>query len=237
MSIDTDVTPALHPDNVHALPGYEEHKAYLAPVETAFSEAYEGLSSVHNARRKARTNPTWNEASQIIHVAQYAEKVQDRVARIIDSTADNLNKGIKALDEMLAGPLEQQSGAGSINQEIRAFVRELSTEERAKFMSEALKRKDARSLTAVLGGPPFLSGLSEVEHGIYLRNYNISRAPDVAKRLESMKAARDLLNERSPLLLKEVEKAIGSDWKKVQRLRQAKSEAEKAFVLKDESVI
>lgn len=235
MSIDTDVTPALHPQNVQALPGYGEHKAYLAPVETAFSEAYEGLRSIHNARRKARTNPTWNEASQIIHVALFAEKVQDRVSRTIDSTADNLNKGIKALDEMLAGPLEQQAGAGTINQEIRSHTKALSNEDRVKFISGAVKRGDTKTLTAVLGAPAYLSGLSDVEHHHHLRAYNISRAPDVAKRLEAMKAARDLLHERAPLLFKEIEKGIGSNWQKVQRLRQAKSEAEQAFVLKDDA--
>lgn len=49
--IDTRVTPALHPDNVKQVEGYDERTApYVSLAETAFSDAYLGIGQVHSAR-------------------------------------------------------------------------------------------------------------------------------------------------------------------------------------------
>ena len=46
-----------------------------------------------------------------------------------------------------------------------------------------------------------------------------------------MQTAYDMLNKRSGLVMGEIEKAIGTDWRTVQRLKQATAESEKAFIL------
>lgn len=72
--IDARITPTLHPDNVASIEGFDDQTApYLAPTMTAFSTAYEGIRAVHEAREKAKTNPTWNEAHQIIHTDDFAQ--------------------------------------------------------------------------------------------------------------------------------------------------------------------
>lgn len=83
--IDARITPTLHPDNVASIDGFDEQTApYLAPTMTAFSTAYEGIRSVHEAREKAKTNPTWNEAHQIIHTDDFAQKHLARITKSFD---------------------------------------------------------------------------------------------------------------------------------------------------------
>ena len=75
-------------------------------------------------------------------------------------------------------------------------------------MRELNEKNDERSLTAILGGPAYLSGLSDVEHAHYLRQYRERKHPAEAKRLRLMQAAHALLEERGPLVFDAVEVAV-----------------------------
>lgn len=234
MSIHANVTPSLHPDNLKAIEDYDDHTGpYINAAVEAFSTAYEGLAAVHTARAAADKNPTMNEAGKLLMVAQFAGKQQDQIGRKFDSAMLNLTKAIKATDEMLQGPLEQQAGAGTINEEIRRHVKGMDRPAREKFLREARERSDIKTLTAILGAPSFLSGCSDAEHAHYLRQHHEQKNPDAARRLSVMRKAHAMLEERGGLVHKEVEKAIGASWKKVQKLKEARDESEKAFIVKD----
>jgi hypothetical protein len=69
--------------------------------------------------------------------------------------------------------------------------------------------------------------------GTLLRLYREKTNPALAQRLRAMQGAKALLDDRSGLLHSELEKAVGLAPHKVQQLRNAKSAAEQAFVLKD----
>jgi len=232
-SISTKVTPALHPDNVKQIEGYDDETALvLGPTETAFSEAYEGIQKVHEARDKAKTNPTWNEAMQIIHTQDLADKVFARVAKGFDSTRARLEQGIAHLEGELSQPVTSRAAA-PIAAEIRAHVKTLPTGKLHSFIQEALDNGDHDTVTAVLGAPAYLSGLTPEFQKTYLRFYHERQSPDKAKRLKAMQGAKALIEERAGLVFKEMEKAVGVAPHKVKLLRDAKTAAEQAFVLKD----
>jgi hypothetical protein len=227
------VSPSLHPDNVKALPDYDDDTAaVLAPTETAFSEAYEGLLKVHDAREKAKTNPTWNEAQQVIHTQELADKVFARVAKAMDGTRANLEKGIAHLEQELTQPVTSRAAA-PIAAEIRAHVKSLPTSKLHSFIQNAIDTDDHDTVTAVLGAPPYLSGLTPEFQKTYLRFYRERTEPDKAKRLRAMQGAKAMIEERGGLVFKELEKAVGMPPHKVKKLREAKTAAEQAFVLKD----
>ncbi len=231
--VDTRVTPALHPLNVKEVDGYDETTApYLGSVETAFSEAYLGIGQVHTAREKARANPTWNEAQQVIATDDLAQKVFSRVARQFDSAKANLDKSIAALDEQLTAPVVAKAGQ-SVAAEIRAHTKALGTTERVGFLRQAMANGDHMTVSAVLGAPSYLSGLDPSMQQTLTRMYHEQAAPDVAKRVRAMKGARDLIEQRGGLVFKEIEKAVGMAPHKVSALRTAKNAAEQAFILRD----
>lgn len=233
LEVSTKVTPALHPDNVKALDGYGDDTApYLGPVVTAFSEAYEGVKAVWNAKQQAAKNPTWNEAQQVIQVDDFATKKLRVITKHFDNALSNLSKSVEAIEQQLSTPL-QQSGNSALAAEIRAHVKTLDAEQRYQFLTDAHQAGDHITLSAVLAAPGYLSGITEVERQTRTRMYHEANAPAVAKRLKVMKAARAMIEERGGLVFSQMEKAIGAPAQKVKALREAKSQAEAAFILND----
>lgn len=232
-NIETRISPSLHPDNVKSIDGYDDQTApYLGPTMTAFSTAYEGVRAVWSAREAAALNPTWNEAMQRIHTDDFAQKHFAKISKSFDVTRSNLVKGIAMLEQQLAAPIESKAAA-SIAGEIRAFVREMPTEKRHAFIQQALDAADHVTLGAVLGSPPYLSGLDTNFQSLYVRHYHEHNSPEIAQRLKAMKGAKQMIEERAGLVFKELEKAVGAPPHMAQALRQAKTNAEKAFVLQD----
>jgi hypothetical protein len=231
--IHTQVTPALHPENVKQIDGYDsETEAVLAPTLNAFDEAYQGIAKVHEAREQAKANPTWNEATQVIATDDYAQKMFARIAKGFDSTRANLEKGISHLEGELTQPVESKA-AGTIAAEVRAHFKGLATGERMKLIQQAIDDGDHTVATAVLGAPAILSGIDANMQKTLTRMYHERHNPAMAKRLKAMQGAKALIEERAGLVFKELEKAVGAPPHKAKALREAKTAAEKAFVMQD----
>lgn len=232
-NIDIRVTPALHPDNVMEIDGYDsETEAILAPTVTAFDEAYRAIGSVHTAREKAKTNPTWNEAQQIIQTDDFAQKQFARIAKGFDSVRGHLEKGIASIEKELSAPVESKA-AHTVATEIRGHLKGLTTDDRMKVIRQAIDEGDHIVATAALGAPAMLSGFDPKMQAVLLRMYHERHNPQSAKRLKVMQAARALIEERGGLVFKELEKAVGAPPQKAKALREAKTAAEKHFVFKD----
>lgn len=231
--IDSRVSASLHPMNVEKIDGYDDDTApVLGHVLTAFSEAYLGIGQVHTAREKAKTNPTWNESQQILATAELADKVYAKVARALDGSRINIERGIAHLEKELTQPVESRA-SHPIAQEIRAHIKALPSADRMTFIKRAIDAGDTEVPTAALGAPAFLSGIEPGMQASLVRLYREKAQPDMAKRLKAMHGARQLLEERSGLLHTELAKAVGLPPHKVKQLRDAKNAAERAFVLKD----
>ena len=232
-NVDHRITPSLHPENVKSIDGFDEQTApYLAPTMTAFSTAYEGVRAVLAAKEAAAANPTWNEAQQIIHTDDFAQKHLARITKSFDVTRSNLDKAIVALEQQLTTPIESKAAA-SIAGEIRAFVRDMPTEKRHAFIQQALDAADHVTLGAVLGSPPYLSGLDADFQAVYVRHYHERNSPELAQRLKAMKGAKQMIEERAGLVFESMARAVGAPPHKAKALREAKTAAEQAFVLKD----
>lgn len=231
--IDIKITPALHPDNVKEIDGYDDDTApVLAPTMTAFDEAYQGIGAVLNAREKAKTNPTWNEAQQVIHTQDLADKVLSKITRGFDSVRGRLVQGIEHLEKELSAPVESKA-AHVVATEIRAHVKGLTTDKRMALVRQAIDEGDHITATAVLGAPAYLSGLDPKMQAVLLRQYHERHNPAMAKRLKAMIGAREMIERNAPLVFGQMEKAVGMAPHKVKRLRDAKNAAEQAFILKD----
>lgn len=225
------VTPSLHPDNVKSIDGYDaDTEAVLAPTMTAFSEAYQAVVAVHAAREAAKTNPTWTEAQVVIETDNLARRKTEQVTRTFDAVRGNLVKGIAHIEAELSAPISTKAAA-TVATEIRAFVRDMSTEAKHKFIQEALDSGDEVTVSSLLGAPPYLSGLTADFQKTYTRMWHERTSPDMAKRLRAMVGAKELIERNGPLLFGAMEKAVGAPPHKARALREAKTAAEKHFVM------
>lgn len=230
-NIDTRITPSFRPETVQALDGYDDDtSSILSGVESAFNEAYIGVGRVHDAREAAKTNPTWNEAQQVIATQDLADKLTGSLAKKFDSASASLTRVIEGLERDLSQPIEGK-GVGAMSVEIRAHVKALPEGERMGFIQKAIESGDERTIGAVLGGVPYLSGITPEMSAVLLRLHHEKTNPRAAKQLRAAKAGLELLGQRGGLLFAEMERAVGDKQAKVQQLRAAKAKAEKSFVV------
>lgn len=233
VEITTAVTPSLHPQNVLSLDGYDNETApAVAPVLDAMRAAYEGLSQVHAAREAAAKDPSMTDAARVLRIAAFGEQHQNAITRKFDAAHANLTKAINALDSSLNEPLKLRADRPGIAGEVRSFVKGLSLAERENWFNERQRAGDMESLEHILGAPGYLSGLSDDERAVRTRFYHRLRQPVAARRLDVMRAGLNLIEQRGPLVWGELEKAVGADSRKVARLKEAKSAAEQAFILR-----
>jgi len=236
MKVSTRISPTLHPDNIKALDGYNELTSpYLQIVVTVFNEAYQSIEAIYVARDRANKNASWTPAQKILQLSELGDKYMNLLSQRFDGVHNNLARTITSIEETLSKRIEQQANTG-LNGEIRTFVKSLEHGESAQMMRQAINDGDIKTLSAVLGAPHYLSGLSAIEHEKYLRDYHEAQNPELTSRLNVMSDAKKYIENHSTKVLTEIEKAVGADSAKVKQLRAAKTAAEEAFILRDFSL-
>lgn len=228
-SIDTRITPALHPINVRELDGYSDETAgILAMTESAFAHTYEQLKKVFDASEAVRAVPTLTEAAAAIKAQDYADKAFTGMAQRFDAAAANLKTIVASIETDLTAPVESKASS-TLSAEIRSYVAKLPDGERMSFVRKAITDGDARTATAILGAPSYLSGLTPDMQAVLTRMFHEHHEPIKSKRLKAAQAGLDLIGERSGLIFRVLEKAVGADPKKVARYRAAAAKTAKAF--------
>lgn len=231
MDINTQITPSLHPELLkgrlqEAGLADEGILAGTAQAVTAFSEAYETLREIHDAREAAARNPAWTEGAQILNVAAFAEKKQAGVLSKFDAALKNLSTVAHSIEAELLNPVQQQAGIGTLNEEVRRHVNAIpDLGKRVEFIKEAIKSGDTLTATAVLGAPCYLSGLGAELHQELLRSFHESQNPLAVKRLNAARLCVEHLEKYSPMFLTELTKAVGADSRKVRELRKGDNQA------------
>lgn len=207
--VDTRISPTLHPGIAGEIADYDdETRPLLGATETAVSEAYQALQSIHDAKAGATKNPTLNEYAQLVAVDTHATKVMSKVYGSWSRAVDTLNANIATMEKDLNAPVEQRATAAMAS-EIRSYFRQLEPGPRMNALRQAIESGDEITVTAVLGGRSYLSGLEPDLHAEYLRDWHNAQRPLEAKKVRAMKAAADMLNNRYKLLTKAVTDAVG----------------------------
>ncbi|HEX7822542.1 MAG TPA: hypothetical protein VF463_18205 [Sphingobium sp.] len=209
--IDTRISPTLHPGIDGVIADYDaDTRPLLGAAETAISEAFEALKSIHEAKAGAAKNPTLNEYAQLVQVDDYATKrMVGRVWPMWDRARDTLDNNIARFEQELRAPVEQRA-TGTMGSEIRAYFRGMEKEtQRFGALRQAIAEGDDVTVTAVLGARPYLSGIDAETSEMLLQEWHERAQPVKAKQLRAMKATAAIIAEREPLLKKSVQDAIG----------------------------
>lgn len=211
MSDETDVriSPTLHPGLAGVVEDYDDDtRPLLGGAETAVSEAFNALKSIHDAKAGVAKNPTLNEYAQLVAVDTHATKIMSKVYASWSREVDKLNSNITTLEKELNAPVEQRATA-SMASEIRSYFRGLEPGPRMNALRQAIEAGEEITVTAVLGGRPYLSGLDPDLHAEYLRDWHAAQRPLEFKRLKAMRQAADHLNDRYKNLTSAVATAVG----------------------------
>jgi len=207
--MDIRISPTLHPGIAGEIADYDDDTCpLLGQTETAVDEAFKALQSIHDAKAGAERNPTWNDAARLVAVDNHATKVMNKVYASWSRAVDTLNANIAKMDKELNAPVEQRATA-SMASEIRSYFRDLKPGPRMNALRQAIEAGDDVTVTAVLGGRPYLSGLETELHAEFLHDWHKAQRPLEAKKLAAMRQAADMLNNRYKLLRKAVSDAVG----------------------------
>lgn len=225
-NIDTRVSPALDPERFRLMEGYnDDTRMFVDGVVNAYNDIYMTLGKVHDARRLAASNPAWTPENRILIVGKESQKQKERVLTRLARAERDLRANIEHTEGELSRPLTERAGLGTLNGEVRAYVRGLDRPKREAFMTEALERDDGPTLEAILGAQPFLSGMTSIDHEHYVRTYHTRRNPHLVRRLDLMKRLLDEIERNGPIVHAQFDKAVGANPKHVSAIDRANEEA------------
>ncbi len=227
------VSPSLDPKNIEAIDGYEDFQVELRVAHHALSCAQVGLEQIANARTQAEKNLAWNDYQKLLNVGGAAEKKLDSILQQFDKASTQLTTLATSLERELTTPLAS-SAVGGFNVEIRARIAQMKSDERASFVEKAIRSGDETVAAAVLGAPPLLTGINPDLHKILTRTWHENRSPDTVRKLAAVRRAIDIVQERGPLVLPQTQLAMRGTFKKLQAIRKANSEAERALLMQTE---
>jgi len=219
----------LHPAVVTNLDEYDDDTApYLRQTEAAFTTAYQGIGEMHAARDVVNKNGAFNEDRRIIELDKLRDRKSEGLTKAFDAALDMLRKNIKLFEADLTATVVSKSSS-SISAEIRRHVQTMPSGERNGFIQQALKDADEVTLSAVLGAPSYLSGLTADAQKVYVRQMHERLQPEKAKRLRACQAAAELIMERGGLIFEGLEKAVGASPQRAAELRKRHDAATRAL--------
>lgn len=232
----TDVSPDLHPDVVGSISGFDGSTApYLRPLFDALHAAYLSVNKIYAARDALNKDKSRTPEGVVIELAEYAERQEKQVARKMDSVMQAMRKTIAGLEAELSKPLVTDAERHTTSGEVRAHFKALDDGSKRTAQFQALLEEgDVVALRAVLGASPFLSGMSRKEQALWTRIYHEQFEPEKARLLQAMRQAEELLMKRSTLFIAKIQEAVGGDWRRVQTLRAARQEADRAVRFDEE---
>lgn len=206
--VDTRITPALHPDNIASLDGYNDSTAPLvADATEALTAAYGYLGSIHDVKAAAMADPTLTKEAALLKADDHAKAKLAAVTKKFDTAVARFGTTIASLEADLSASVKEQAGR-AVSGEVRALMQK--SNDRVGLMEKALADRDDEVLSAVLGAPPMLSGLTKEIHAVFLRKYNEQRKPETMQRLRALQSARSYLMDKGSLVFNEMTKAVGT---------------------------
>lgn len=207
--VDERVSLSFHPETFTALDGYNEDSAkFIGDAVSTFNDAYRTIAKVHDATEHGARNPTWTPEQRILAVSKVAEKEQDRLLRKMDAALANTTKAAHHIEQELTTPVSSKATLG-IAAEIRLHVKSLKSGQ-MDFVRSLIEAGDDLSASAVLGGPSYLSGLTDDMRTVLTRMLHEKQNPALVQRLTLLRATAEKIERDGPLVIIEMQKAVGA---------------------------
>lgn len=226
--VDERVSLSFHPETFTNLAGYDEDSAkFIGDAVSAFNDAYRTIAKVHDATEAGRRNGAWTDEQRILAVSKVANKEQERLLRRMDVALASANKAAEHIERELSVPVESKASLG-IAAEIRAHAKSLKSGQ-MDFVRGLIEAGDDLSVSAVLGGPSYLSGLTDDMRKVLTRMWHERQQPALVQRLTLMRSVLDKLDRDAGKVFTEMEKAVGANPSKLRTIGAAHEAAQAAL--------
>jgi hypothetical protein len=160
------------------------------------------IKQVHELRMgNAIEAPLANLAASKSH----AEKELAQTLPFVDQQRKKTRDAIAALEKEIDESLDKGASRWQFAEETRQHVKQLSQKDREKFVETALRDGDQLAAAAVLGVPPYLSGLNKSAHKLFLSRYRSECFPESSARIKALSDAQDILDKGGMAFMSEVE--------------------------------
>jgi hypothetical protein len=227
---DTRVSLTLDPERFRLIDGYnDDTRPFVDDVVSAYSDIYHTLQKIHDARVHAERNPAWTPENRILIVGRETAKQKERTLTRLARAERDLRARIAHTESELTKPLVERAGMGTLNAEVRAHFKGLDRPERTRLLREAMERGDGATLEAVLGGQYFLSGLTEIDHQHFVREYHERSNPQLVRRLDLMNRFLGEIERNGQVVIDQFDKAVGARPADVAAIHAANARAEAAL--------
>lgn len=139
----------------------------------AIAHARESAQSLAALQRTTKADRTLSPESAALRVRAQALRNAERIAARLDAARAQARAALDMYDSATSSPpAPRDAVALGLEAEIRASLKGMVKEsDRKKAIADAFNAKDERILGAILRGPAFLSGLSDIEHASYRHRY------------------------------------------------------------------
>jgi len=209
--------------NIEKLEGFEVHGTAVAPAVTALNAMNAVLASIIEARGKSERDPTLGtESAAVLKVAAYADGLVTQATQKYDIAHKSIQSQIDAVETQLNQSITA-STSGTLASEIRAHCK--AQKNPNQFVVELMQSGDEQGVSAILGAPSYLSGLTDDMRKAFTRQWHERRNPQLTGKLALLNAASERLDRAGVALLGTVEKAMGVDYRTIKRLRDAAAAA------------
>lgn len=163
--------------------------------------------------------------ANLIASKAHAEKELVQMLPLVDQQRKKTKAAIAALEKEIDESLEKGAVRWQFAEETRQHVRQLTKNDRAKFIETALADGDQLAAAAVLGVPAYLSGLDDSARNLFVSRYRRECFPESSARINALSEAQEILDEGGKSLMREVEtlyrnEDISSAEAHAERLRQ-----------------
>jgi len=227
------ISPTIAAELVTSLPGFEAHQGYCQGAERFMKIARQQIEDIHATKEVVSRDRTQTPEARAMMIGQKADKLERHLFEQWTSKIDALEKAAAFIRSELARPLEARANTTQTNTEVRAYCKSLTIDEREKFLNEAMGDNDLTTLGAVLGSPPYLSGLSKEQQQFYTTKYNQLTNPQLQERLDLLETIQKRIQPVFNIVKDELWKTAGLNRDHLQALQDGSKAAKDAIIVKD----
>ncbi|MDA3919939.1 MAG: hypothetical protein PF501_04550 [Salinisphaera sp.] len=166
----------------------DESDPTIIAAKNAFNSYASALDQLYDREVTIRADATKTTAAHDLRVSQIAAQALEPVGKRAQAATDQLNNQIAQIDTQIEHDTKARMTPAE-QQEIRSFVKGLSDEQRRSFLSQA----DDDTLSAVMSGKSYLSGMRPAEAQVIEHNWRQRKFPDLINKRARYERARDLI--------------------------------------------
>jgi hypothetical protein len=231
------LSPSIHEERVLSLTTGEddEVRGYLTDASSFFQSTRETLVKIDTAYKALMLDKSIPPDERVKRLEEQVGKAFTTAYTARGKALDAISKKIEHTSSLLDKPLEVQA-ATERSKELRAVLREMKRDERNTLIRSAIQAEKPSAaqreiLDSVLGANHIVTGVTEVEQGLMIRQFNERTQPTLLRRLDLLKKTHTMIESLEvKTLTDQFQGALRSPFTRASNIRGISDAAQKALL-------